>query len=85
MATNHPEEELQYDDFLHWTVTSLKNFLALRGLKQTGSKAELIARAFGAHEFNIPKNFTQEQIYKAIEEEYAKRLESNDITTFNFS
>ena len=54
---------LEYDDFLHWTVSSLKEFLALRGLKQSGLKAELIARAFGAYELNVPKKFTQEQIY----------------------
>ena len=81
MATNQPEETLEYDDFLHWTVTSLKSFLALRGLKQTGVKAELIARAFGACELNVPKKFTQEQIYEKIREEYVKRLESNAIKT----
>ena len=63
MATNQLEETLEYDDFLHWTVSSLKDFLALRGLKQSGLKAELIARAFGAYELNVPKKFTQEQIY----------------------
>ena len=44
------EEVLQYDDFLGWTVSSLKDFLSLRGLKQTGLKSELVARAFGAYE-----------------------------------
>ena len=69
MATNQPE------------VSSLKDFLALRGLKQTGRKAELIARAFGAYELNAPKKFSQEQIYEKIREEYAKRLKSNLIET----
>ena len=41
------EEVLQYEDFLGWTVSSLKDFLSLRGLKQTGRKPELVARAFG--------------------------------------
>ena len=79
MATNQPEETLEYNDFLHWTVSSLKDFLALRGLKQSRLKAELIARAFGAYELNVPKTFTQEQIYEKIRKEYAKRLESNAI------
>ena len=79
MATNQQEETLEYDDFLHWTVSSLKDFLALRGLKQSGLKAELISKAFGAYGLNVPKKFTQEQIYKKIREEYAKRLESNAI------
>ena len=69
MATNQPE------------VSSLKDFLALRGLKQTERKAELIARAFGAYELNAPKKFSQEQIYEKIREEYAKRLKSNLIET----
>ena len=81
MATKQPEEELHYEDFLHWTVNSLKDFLALRGLKQSGRKAELIARAFGAYELNVPKKFTQEQIYEKIREEYSKRLTTNSLKT----
>ena len=33
MATNQPEEKLEYEDFVGLTVTSLKDFLKLRGLK----------------------------------------------------
>ena len=47
------EEVLHYDDFLGWTVSSLKDFLSLRRLKQTGRKSELVARAFGAYELNV--------------------------------
>ena len=54
MATNQPEEKLEYDDFVGLTVGSLKDFLALHGLKQTGKKVELVARAFGAYELGIP-------------------------------
>ena len=81
MATNQPDETLEYDDFLHWTVLSLKDFLALRGFKQSGPKAELIARTFGANELNVPKKFSQEQIYEKIREEYARRLASNAFKT----
>ena len=49
------EETFVYEDFVNWTVISLKDFLALRGLKQSGKKAELVARAFGAYELNAPK------------------------------
>ena len=56
-----------------------KDFLALRGLKKTGKKVELVARAFGAYELGIPKTFTQEQILDTIKNEYAKRLETNCI------
>lgn len=34
------EEVLQYDDFLGWTVSSLKDFLSLRGLKQTAFRKD---------------------------------------------
>ncbi|CAH3184501.1 unnamed protein product [Porites lobata] len=73
------EEVLEYDDFLGWTVSSLKDFLSLRGLKQTGRKSELIARAFGAYELNVPVKFSQEQIYQQIKDEYSRRLTKNEI------
>ena len=44
------EEVLQYEDFLGGTVSSLKDFLSLRALKQTGRKPELVVRAFGAYD-----------------------------------
>ena len=81
MATNQPEETLEYNDFLHLTVSSLKDFLVLRALKQSGPKAELVARAFGAYELNVPRKFSQEQISKKIREEYVRRLKSNAINT----
>ena len=79
MATNQPEEQLEYDDFVGLTVGSLKDFLALRGLKKTGKKVELVVRGFGAYELGIPKKFTQEQMLDTIKNEYAKRLETNRI------
>ena len=75
------EEVLQYEDFLSWTFSSLKDFLSLGGLKQTGRKPELVARAFGAYELKAPVKFSQEQIYKEIKEEYSQRLTSNGIKT----
>jgi len=61
-------ETFEYEDFLNWTVSSLKDFLALRGLKQSGKKAELVARAFGAYELNVPKKYSQEEIYASTQE-----------------
>ena len=69
MATNQPEEKLEYEDFVGLTVTSLKDFLKLRGLKQSGKKVELVARAFGAYELGAPKKFIQEQIFDSIYKE----------------
>lgn len=79
MATNQPEEQLGYDDFVGLTVRSLKYFLTLRGLKKTGKKVEFVARVFGAYELGIPKKITQEQIFDTIKSEYAKRLDTNGI------
>ena len=67
------EEKLEYQDFLNFTLTSLRDFLALRGLKQTGKKAELVARAFGAYELKVPKKFSQEEIDRKLKEETTNR------------
>ena len=37
------EEVLQCEDLLGWTVSSLKDVLSLKGLKQTGRKPQLVA------------------------------------------
>ena len=47
-------KEYKFEDFLHLTVTSLQDFLSLRGLSKSGKKDELVARAFGAYELNVP-------------------------------
>ena len=75
------QETFEYDDYLSWKVTSLNDFLALRGLKQSGTKAELVARAFGAYELNAPKTFSQEEIYANVKQEYSRRLTRNGIKT----
>ena len=46
--------EYKFEDLLHLTITSLQDFLSLRGLSKSGKKDELIARAFGAYELNVP-------------------------------
>ena len=74
------EEKLEYQDFLNWTLTPLKDFLALQGLKQTGKKAELVASAFGAYELKAPKKFSQEDIDRKLKE-YQQRLKKHRINT----
>ena len=75
------EEKLEYNDFLNFTPTLLRDFVALRGLKQTGKKAELVARAFGAYELKVPKKFSQEEIDRKLKEEYQQRLKNRRINT----
>ena len=74
------EEKLEYQDFLNWTLTPLKDFLALQGLKQTGKKAELVASAFGAYELKAPKKFSQEDIDRKLKE-HQQRLKKHWINT----
>lgn len=75
------EEVLQYEDFLGWTVSSLKDSLSLRGLKKTSQKPELVARAFGAYELKELVKFSQRRIYQQIMEEYYRGLTLNGIKT----
>ena len=77
------EEAYQYEDFVGWTTTTLKDFLALRGLSQSGKKEELVARAFGAYELKAPKKFSQEEIYAKIKEAYDTRLRKHGISDPN--
>lgn len=64
MASKEPEEKFEYEDFLNWTASSLKDFLAIRGLMQSGKKAELVARAFGAYELNALKKFPKKKFMR---------------------
>lgn len=42
------------DDFMALGMHTLADFLSVRGLKITGTKNELVARAFSAVELNLP-------------------------------
>ena len=64
MASKQPEEKFEYEDLLNWTTSSLKDFFAICGLKQSGKKAELVARAFGAYELNAPKKFPKKKFMR---------------------
>ena len=75
------EEVLENADFLNLTVSSLKDFLALRGHNVTGKKANLVARAFGAYELNVPKMFLKQQIYSNLKHKYSSRLSRHGIVT----
>ena len=48
------ENELTLDVLRTWKVAALKDFLRPRDLKVTGTKDELVARVFAAHEQNYP-------------------------------
>ena len=55
-------------------VEELKAFLRLRGLKVSGRKEELIARAFVAIENNVPIVLTAEEVEIELAEQYTAKL-----------
>ena len=81
MSVQPQNESHTYDDFFGMTVSSLKDFLSLRGLSQSGKKVELVARAFGAYELNVPTKYSQEEINRALKVEYQNRLKQHGIST----
>lgn len=72
------KEHYTFEDSLHLTVSSLQDYLSLRGLSKSGKKEELVARAFGAYELNVPKKFPQEMISSELNKEYKPRLASHN-------
>ena len=72
------KEHYTFEDFLHLTVTSLQDYVSLRGLSKSGKKEELVARAFGAFELNVPKKFPKEMISRELNKEYKLRLTSHN-------
>ena len=71
-------KEYRFEDFLHLTVTSLQDFLSLRGLSKSGKKGELVARAFSAYKLNVPVKVPQEVISTELKKEYQERLSHNN-------
>ena len=55
-------------------VDEFKSYLRLRGLKVSGTKKELVARAFVAFENNVPISMTAEQVQEEIKKSYHEKL-----------
>ena len=81
MSVQPQKETYTYDDFFGMTVSSLKDFLSLRGLSQCGKKVELVARSFGAYELNVPIKYSQEEINTALKKVYHDRLKQHGLAT----
>ena len=63
-----------YEDFLEMTRSELEDFLAPRNLSCTGSKRELVARAFTAWELQLPVKVSYEELQTKLRVEYDRRL-----------
>ena len=58
----------------------LKTFLRLRGLRVSGNKPILVARAFCAIENEIPIMKTAEEVEGEIQQEYSQKLKVEGMT-----
>lgn len=59
-----------FDDFNLWKKDRLQVFLKVRGIPTTGKKAELVALAYGASFFDIPKTLTPKEEEKSRSDRY---------------
>ena len=71
---------MDFDLFDGMKVDELKNYLRLRGLKVSGKKAVLVARAFSAYENNVPTVMTAEEVEEELKSEYEAKLKLDDLT-----
>ena len=60
-SSEEPEESLTYNKVNSWRSDALKFYCRQRGLKDSGSKQELVARVFAASEMGIPVQPTAEE------------------------
>ena len=74
------EKTVSYNKFLALETNKLSDFLAVRGLKTSGTHVELVARAFAAAELNIPIIATSEEQQCTLKVQYEKLLNDNGIT-----
>eukprot|EP00112_Aurelia_sp_Birch-Aquarium-sp1_P002263 Seg1246.3 transcript_id=Seg1246.3/GoldUCD/mRNA.D3Y31 product="hypothetical protein" protein_id=Seg1246.3/GoldUCD/D3Y31 len=73
------EKTISYDKFLALETNKLSDFLAVRGLKTSGTRVELVARAFAAAELNMPIIATSEEQQQTLNVQYEKLLNDSGI------
>lgn len=73
MTEKEERESINLSHFTRYKVPELKSYLRNRGLKVTGTKGELAALAYGAHELGIPVKPSAE------EENCIKKIQYNSL------
>ncbi|KAJ8034047.1 hypothetical protein HOLleu_24465 [Holothuria leucospilota] len=68
------ESELSFEEISTWTVASLKDYLRIRGLKQTGNKTKLIALVYGASQLGVQPKPNEVEEDRKRSEQYRKVL-----------
>ncbi|KAJ8046583.1 hypothetical protein HOLleu_05302 [Holothuria leucospilota] len=66
--------ELSFEEISTWTVASLKDYLRIRGLKQTGNKTKLIALVYGASQLGVQPKPNEVEEDRKRSEQYRKVL-----------
>lgn len=61
---------MDFDSFDGMKVDELKNYLKLRGLKVSGKKTIIVARAFAANENKTPVVMNAEEVEAELKVEY---------------
>ena len=79
-AGEEAEQKVGYDKFLAIGTNKLSDFLAVRGLKTSGTHVELVGRAFAAAELNLPVIATSKEQLRSLKVEYDKLLNDIGIT-----
>ena len=59
-------------------MEELKNYLKIRGLKETGRKKELVATVFNAQENNVKPVKATVKVEAVLKNEYSKKLVVDD-------
>ena len=75
MNSEESEESLTYDEVNTWRSDTLKLYCCQRGLKDSGSKQELVAHVFAALEMRIPVQPTAEERIATTVNEKARLLD----------
>ena len=63
-------DDMNFEKFKFWTVSSLKDFLRRRKLSGIGNKEMLVARSFAAFEMKIPETESSSKLLDSLAKEY---------------
>ena len=63
-------DDMTFEKFKFWTVSSLKDFLRRRNLSGIGNKEMLVARSFAAFEMKIPETESSSKLLESLAKEY---------------
>lgn len=76
---NAEDQILTLEDFTHWKVPALRDYLSCRGLSAAGNKQEMVTLAYSAHVMNIPPEKTASYNQILNNKSYSNILKSGDL------